>query len=159
MENMKKTFKFGKIDWYGRGRRINAVQVEAELRDEGRGPVFSACAEVWNGRGTDIVAGGQILDELSKYKYLGGNELFRKILRLWRLYAGNDMHAGTPEQEKYLAGRRTWRFDYGKDCECLKEAGLLTVNLDGKPYEYGRAWLYWPIPDGDLTEIKGLLGA
>ena len=157
MKTMKKTFDFGKIDWYGRGRRVNAVQVEAELRDEGRGPVFSACAEVWNGRGTDIVAGGQCLDEIAPF--LAESATFRKILRLWRLYSGNDMHAGTPAQEMYLAEHRTWRFDYDKDCECLKEAGLLTVDLDGKPYEYGRAWLYWPIPDGDLAEIKGLLGA
>lgn len=26
MKTMKKTFDFGKIDWYGRGRRANAVE-------------------------------------------------------------------------------------------------------------------------------------
>ena len=153
---MKKTFDFGKIDWYDRGRKINAVTVDVELRDSGKGPEFSACADVWNARRTDIVAGGQILDEVAKYVR---DPLFKKIRRLWRLHHCNDMHAGTPEQEKYLAEHRTWRGDYGKDCACLKEAGLYRVMVDGKPYEYGNAWLYWPIPDEDLAEIKGLLGA
>jgi len=154
---MKKTFDFGKIDWYGRGRKVNAVTVDVELKDSGKGPEFSACASVWNGRRTDIVACGQILDELSKYKYLGGNELFRKIRRLWTRHHMNDMHAGTPEQEKYLAEHRTWRGDYKKDCECLEKAGLLTVQLDGKPYKYGTAWLYRPIPEQDLEEIRKLV--
>lgn len=156
---MKKTFDFGKIDWYGRGRKTNAVTVDIELKDSGKGPVFSACADVWNIKRTDIVAGGQCLDELSKFKFLGGNELFRKIYRLHGLYHLNDMHAGTPEQTAYLKEHRTWRSDYDKDCECLKKAGLLTVELDGKPYTYGHAWLYWPIPDSDLAEIKELFRA
>ena len=156
---MKKTFDFGKIDWYGRGRKINAVTVDVELRDSEKGPEFSACAGVWNTRRTDIVAGGQILDELGKYKYLGGNELFRKIRRLWKAYHLNGGHAGTPAQEKYLAEHRTWRGDYKMDCECLNKARLLTVKLDGKLYTYGNAWLYWPIPEQDLAEIKELLGA
>lgn len=156
---MKKTFDFGKIDWYGRGRKVNVVTVDVRFEDEAKGPTFSVCADVWNTRRTDIVAGGQILDELSKFKFLGGNELFRKIRRLWKAYHLNDMHAGTPAQEKYLAEHRTWRGDYKKDRECLKEAGLYRVMMDGKPYEYGHAWLYWPIPAEDLAEIKELLGA
>ena len=155
---MKKTFDFGKIDWYGRGRRINAVTVDVELKDSGKGPEFCACARVWNARRTDIVAGGQCFDELGKSKFLDGNELFRKIRRLWKRHHLNGAHAGTPEQEKYLAEHRTWRGDYKKDCECLNKAGLLTVKLDGKLYTYGNAWLYWPIPDNDLAEIKKILG-
>ena len=153
---MKRTFDFGKIDGYDRGRKINAVTVDVELRDAGKGPEFSACADVWNARRTDIVAGGQNLDEVAKYVR---DPLFKKIRRLWRLHHCNDMHAGTPEQEKYLAEHRTWRGDYGKDCACLKEAGLYRVMVDGKPYEYGHAWLYWPIPDSDLAEIKELFRA
>ena len=39
-ENMTKTFSFGKIDYYGKGRKINAVTVEdlkkelAEIKEE-----------------------------------------------------------------------------------------------------------------------------
>jgi hypothetical protein len=156
---MKKTISFGKIDWYGCGRKINEVEVDVELKDSGKGPELSVCADVWNARRTDIVAGGQILDELDKFKYLGGNELFQKIHRLWKAYHLNDMHAGTPEQEKWLEEHRTWRGDYKKDCECLEKAGLLTVRIKGrsKPYKYGSEWLYWPIPEEDLAEIKEIL--
>lgn len=153
---LEKTFSFGKIAFYGR-RRINEVDVTVRLEDEGKGPVFSACADVWNARRTDIVAGGQLLDELDKFKYLGGDELFRKIRRLWKKHHLNDMHAGTPEQEKYLKEHRTWRGDYDKDCALLKEAGLYEVELDGKPYRYGERWLYRPIPEEDLAEIRKLL--
>ena len=34
VRNMKRTFNFGKIDYYGRGRKINLVEVEAELSDD-----------------------------------------------------------------------------------------------------------------------------
>ena len=153
---MKRTINFGKIAFYGK-RKVNEVTVDICLKDEGKGPVFSVCADVWNATHTDIIAGGQIIGELSKFKYLGGNELFKKIHRLWKKHHLNDMHAGTPEQEKYLAEHRTWHGDYTKDCECLKEAGLLTVQVDGKPYKYGHAWLYWPIPEQDLEEMKKLV--
>lgn len=153
---MRKTFDLGKIAWNG-GRKVNSAELEVEFRETDRGPEFSVCASVWNARRTDIVAGGQCLDELSGFKFPGRDGLFRKIYRLWKLYHLNGMHAGTPEQEAYLAERRTWRGDYKKDCECLKAAGLLTVQLDGRPYTYGHAWLYRPIPENDLAEIRRLL--
>lgn len=152
---MKKTIKFGKIDFYGRGRRINEVDLDVELRDTDKGPEFSVCGDVWNGRRTDIVCGGQCLDDLKEF--LGGNGLFEKIHRLWKAYHLNGMHTGTPEQENWLKAHRTWRSDYDKDCECLKKAGLYEVDLDGKKYRYGTAWLYWPIPAEDLAEIREIL--
>lgn len=153
---LEKTFSFGKIAFYGK-RRVNEVTVTVRLEDEDKGPVFSACADVWNASHTDVVACGQILGELDKFKYLGGDELFRKIHRLWKLYHLNDMHAGTPEQEAYLKEHRTGRADYSSDCALLKEAGLYEVKLDGKPYCYGERWLYRPIPEEDLAEIRKLL--
>ena len=153
---MNRTISFGKIAFYSK-RKVNEVTVDIRLEDGDKGPKFSVCANVWNAHHTDIVAGGQILDELSKFKYLGGNELFRKIHRLWKKHHLNDMHAGTPEQEAYLKEHRTWHGDYTKDCECLKEAGLYCVMVDGKPYEYGHAWLYWPISEQDLEEMKKLI--
>ena len=159
---MKKTIDFGKIA-FRRKRRINRVTVDVELDEDSceNGPVFSACASVWNCPGTDIVAGGQCLDELSKFKFLGGNELFRKIRRLWKANHLNDSHVGTPEQEKAVAAHfaRVGRaYDYGEACDALKRAGLYEVpDAAGGTYKYGHGWLYWPIPEGDLAEIKALL--
>ena len=152
--DMRKTIDFGKIAYNGK-RKINSVDLEVELRETDKGPEFSVCGSVWNSKHTDIVAGGQCLDELSKF--LSENKLFQKIYKLWKLYHLNGMHAGTPAQEKYLAEHRTWHNDYEKDCECLKAAGLLTVQDGAGQYTYGHAWLYWPIPENDLSEIKQLL--
>lgn len=153
-ERMKK-FTFGKVDYYGRGRRINRITVDVGLyyNEDGK-PVFHVCGYIWNGRGTDCVCCGQCLDEIAKFVH---QPVFRKIYRYWKLYHLNDLHAGTREQEEYLMKNRKSSNDYDKDCECLKKAGLLTVQLDGKPYTYGEAWVYWPIPEKDLNEIKNLL--
>ena len=153
MKTLKKTIDFGKIAFYGK-RKVNRVTVEVELRDGGKGPVFSACGNVWNAVGSDIVCGGQCLDEIAKFVR---GPAFRKVFGWWKKYHCNDMHAGTPEQEKYLAEHRAGRRDYDGDCECLKEAGLYEVELGGKPYRYGEAWLYEPIPEEDLAEIRKFL--
>lgn len=162
---MKKTFNFGKIDWYGTGRKVNEVTVEVELRDTDKGPVFSASGNVWNSKKTDIVAGGQILDS-RKLSHLGPK--FRQIKDLWLMYHLNDMHAGTPEQEVCLKDFEDERAQiaatlneplhcYEVDKWLLRNHNLETVNLNGKPYTYGTAWLYRPIQEDDLAEIKELL--
>ena len=61
---MRKRFTFGKIDFYGRGRKINAVEVDIELSDKG---VFTASGTIWNSKHTDCVCGGQCLDTIAKY--------------------------------------------------------------------------------------------
>jgi hypothetical protein len=153
--DLQKTFNFGKVDYYGRGRRVNKVGVTVRLYDKGDGRVvFSACGDIWNGRGTDIVCGGQCLDEIAK---LVKDPTFKKIYGWWKKYHNNDMHAGTPEQEKYLKEHKTWRGDYDRDCELLKNAGLYEVRLGGKHYRYGEKWLYEPIPEKDLAEMKAFL--
>lgn len=94
---MKRKFDFGCIDFEGRGKALNRVTVEMEykeIRDKKR---FSVCADVWNGRHSDIVAGGQCLDTIAPYIK---NPLYSEILRLWELYHLNDMH---PECEHQRA--------------------------------------------------------
>jgi len=157
---MKKTFDFGKIALRG-GRRINRVTVDVELREDvcENGPEFSVRASVWNTRGTDITMGGQCLEELQKYLYR--DETFRKILRLWKANHLNTMHAGTFEQEKAVAehfAKTGKRYDYAEACEALKKRGLYEVpDAAGGTYKYGHAWLYWPISESDLAEIRELL--
>lgn len=97
---VKKTIKFGKIDYYGIGRRINLVEVTLYL-EEGRtqwgriggpwgpevltgskGISFSVTARVWNNTMTDIVMGGQCLDEIGSVPV--NNALFQEIKALWK---------------------------------------------------------------------------
>lgn len=155
---MKKEISFGKHAVYSR-RKINEITVELELKEDKLGrPVFTASGNVWNLHHTDIVMGGQCLEEIGKYVR---SKLFNRTLRLWRKYHLNGMKAGTPEQEAFLKEKQAqgWRYKYEEACELLKEAGLNPVELDGKPYYYGHAWLYRPIPENDLEEIKSIIEA
>lgn len=150
-----KTFDFGKIDYYGRGRKINPVTVEVELTVKDGKPCFSAMGMVYNQSKTDTVAGGQCLDSIAKRT---NNKQFMEIYRLWKLYHLNDMHAGTIEQEQALEDWESKgnRYDYTSACEYLKSVGLYEVEYNGKPYTYGHAWLYWDIPEDDLKIIQAL---
>ena len=150
-----KTFNLGKIDYYGRGRKINPVTVEVTLKEKDGKPCFSASATVYNQTKTDILACGQCLDSIAKRTK---NKQFTELYRLWKLYHLNDMHAGTIEQEKAI---EDWEskgnhYDYTSACDYLKSVGLYEVEHNGKPYKYGHAWLYWDIPEYDLKVIQAL---
>lgn len=147
----KKTISFGKIDFYGTGRKINAADVEIELRDSKNGPELAICGNVWNARHTDIVSGGQNLDEMAKYIK---SAKFKEIHRLWKLYHLNSMHAGTEAQDKIVNEHfKDSRYDYDEACRVLKEAGLYEDN----GYRYGSGWLYREIPNEDLKKIEELM--
>ena len=164
---------FGKVALWGT-RRINACDVEMELRVTGGEPTFtmngkervytgkytprrlefSVCGNVWNNLHTDIVMGGQYLDDMPVK-----NPRFAEIRELWRKYHLNTMHAGTPRQE-YMV--RKWeaagnRYEYKAVCEYLDSIGLRKTIWDGKDYEYGHGWLYFPIPRKDLKRIVEIM--
>lgn len=152
---MERTINFGKIAYDG-NRKINQVEVRIELKECKDGPVFSACAYVWNSRHTDCVAGGQCIDTL--YKYFRGNVDYMNIYELWARNHLNDMHAGTVLQEKALdkAGREGYDVsDYTKQCQYLQKEGLYEDN----GYKYGTSWLYRPISSEDLELIYHYLAA
>lgn len=170
---MKRTFKFGKIDYYNRGRKINAVEITIELREKDGKPVFSASGDVWNSTNTDLVCCGQCLDDPSIVKHLKENKTFEEILDLWHKYHLNDTHAGTYEQEMCIKenkeeynliekrlreqDKHKYISNYEINCELLKNHNFYEVEVDGKPYKYGHSWLYWDIPNEDLLRIKKLL--
>ena len=153
---MRTTISFGKIDYNNIGRKNHLVTVDLELRETAHGIEFSCCGDIWNTRETDIVRGGQCLDTIAKYVK---TPLFREILRFWRLYHLNGMHAGTPEQE---AAIKVWEeqgncYEYKAACEMLKDLGLYEVEHNGKPYRYGSSWLFQPIPEADLARIREII--
>ena len=151
MKEFHKTFTFQKVAYNGT-RKVNTPEIEMTLRYDGDKPVLSICGSLWNARHTDLILGGQCLDSLKQY--LGGNELFDKLYRLWKLHHLNDLHAGTILQEQALSkiDPRCRNYDY--DCQYLEKIGLL---YDGD-YKYGTSWLYREIPEEDMSIIKGLLG-
>ena len=155
---MKRTISFGKIDFNGCGRRINAVEVELRLRETAKGPEFTASGTIYNSKGTDCICAGQCLDEIGEYL---GFPLFHEIHDLWKKYHLNGMHAGTEEQE---AAVKAWyakgnKYDYAAITEYLKSINLYEVEYNGKPYRYGSGWLYREIPEADLNRIKSIINS
>ena len=150
--NLQKTFNFGKVDYYGRGRRINKVDVTVRLRDEDDGHVvLSIDGGFWNGRGTDYVHCGQCLDTIAEFVH---NPLFRKIHGWWKNFHNNGAHFGNEKQEAYLKSKGVSIHDYGAGLAALKAAGM---EKDSDGVEYGHKWYWHPIPDDVLSEIKALL--
>ena len=94
---MKREFDFGCIDFENRGTPKNRVTVEMEYKTCGDKKCFSASANVWNTRHSDIVCGGQCLDTIAPFI---NDPIYAEILRLWKLYHFNDMH---PECEHQAA--------------------------------------------------------
>lgn len=93
-------FSFGKIDYCGRGRKINEVCLEIEVHDWNGYPEFTASADVWNMHHTDITAGGQMIDDLyNDHARFRCSILYRTIKELWEKYHLKDI-ANIPQEDK-----------------------------------------------------------
>jgi hypothetical protein len=151
-KKMKKVIELGKVDFNGRGRKVNMVTIEVELKKS----VFSVCGNIWNGNKTDVFCGGQCLDTIKEYIH---TPAFSEIHRLWKLYHLNDLNAGTIAQAEAVDQWQAKgnKYDYVKVCEYLKSIGLYEVDFGGKPYRYGSGWIFYAIPENDLQKIKKIL--
>jgi hypothetical protein len=149
----KKTFKFGKIDHNGTGRKINLAEVEVNFD----GLKLSVCGGVWNSKQTDFISCGQNLDEM--YKHLKSNKTFLMIYSLWKKYHLNDMTPGTPKQMAFLSTiQKPSNAEFYKwECEQLEKVDLLIDDLNGEPYKYGTKWLISEIPSFAKEQIVKLL--
>lgn len=183
IREMKAVYTFGKVDGYGNGRRSCQAAVEVRYtlvrRNEGGHPEFywefAACGEIWNSKHTDIIGGGQCLDEMNGYEDIRDNETFRAIYRLWKKYHLNGHTVGSPRQEEALIGCKSRKYEVM--CEYLAERGLLEddefiefaqgnpnpsglggIVYKGHPYRYGSAWLVREIPETDKVLIRALVG-
>jgi len=156
---MEKTISFGKIDLNGKGRKINEVTIEMKLEYKKGKPCFSASADVWNSRHTDVEMFGQCLDDL--VPFFKDNELYMEIVGLWQRNHLNDLTPGTPEQMKCLTDHKDEINEddgfYTKELNLLKKYNLDVVDLDGKPYKYGTAWLTRDISEEDLKAIERIM--
>ena len=155
---MKRTITFGKIA-YQTKRKTNEVTVELELCETEEGPEFSASCDVWNSRHTDIIMGGQCLDDIQPY--MRGKPLFAEIVELWKKHHLNGMNPGTPKQMQCIKDHKDeinendgW---YIKELNLLNKYNMDVVEWQGKPHKYGTGWIYRPIPEPDLSRIKEII--
>jgi len=152
---MSKTFNFGKIDFYGIGRKVNLVTVEVNLRyrEDGK-PIFTASASVWNIHQTDCVQCGQCLDTI--YPFFTDNKLFCTIYKMWLLYHLNNTNCGTVKQDMAIKKHFSYtnqQYEYTKAKEFLKSIDLYNDN----GHKYGMGWNYRAIGKKDLKTIEELL--
>lgn len=138
---------------------------EIELKNKPKGPVLSISATVYAKHKTDVICMGQCLDTIAETN-LGKNALFQEIYDLWKKYHLNDMHAGTPAQEKALHDAIEKKIlpaspNYAHQVAYLKSIRLYVdesvLDSNGKGYRYGHGWLYEPIPNEDILHIENLL--
>lgn len=98
---MRKAYSFGKVAYNGK-RKINEVTLEVELRDWNGYPEFTAHAMVWNNIHSDVVACGQMIDDLyNEFATLRDSVLYKTIMQLWKKYHLHDI-SNIPAEDKEL---------------------------------------------------------
>ena len=99
-KNKKRVFSFGKVAYYSK-RKINEVTLEVTLYADRNGyPEFTVCANVWNNLHTDIVAGGQMIDDLfNQFPRFQHNTIYKAIMELWEKYHCKNV-SNIPEIDK-----------------------------------------------------------
>lgn len=98
---------------------------------------------------------------ISEYAPGWSSELESRLRDIWDKWHLNDMKAGSPAQQAWLAANPiSDRLNhYKKACHGLADAGL---NPDpgylhnGKPYRYGSAWLREEVPAEVLDFLRSL---
>ncbi|MEK6829434.1 MAG: hypothetical protein AABY15_04855 [Nanoarchaeota archaeon] len=121
----------------------NKVKAEITLKEEEKGLVFSMSGDYCG-------SSGQCFDEVKP-----ANEYQRKLIKLWKKYHLNNLHAGTKNQEEALKG---FEGDYTAYCERLKELNLYEVTLkNGIKYKYGSGWLFNELPSSFENDLKNLI--
>jgi predicted small metal-binding protein len=97
-----KKFKFGKVAEYSKTKR-NEVELEVELKIEDNKTRFSASGNLWNGSHTDILWGGQCIDDIyDKFKSeIKERKTYEAIMALWEKWHLNDMNPGCEHQRKW----------------------------------------------------------
>ena len=148
---MRKIISFGKIDFNNTGKKINEVEIEVNYSNDR----LSICGSVWNSKKTDIIAGGQCLDSIKPY--FKHNKEFNYLFTIWKEYHLNDMKAGSPLQEAFIKNLNLDNYNYESVCKELENAGLLIDDSylhDDKPYRYGSAWIFSPIPESVKNYIQ-----
>ena len=144
----------------GHGPRNCAAYITFELRQTEHGPEFSAQAEAWNNRRTDIFIGRQCVDTLAEE--FPGHKTAQRLLAIWKKWHLNGMKAGTPAQMAEIERRTKLARDQFPSAiysdgsiNWYKLAEFHGLNSGASHYDLACLWLReaglyeTPIPDVD----------
>lgn len=161
---VNKEIEFGKIAYTNENRKSNLVTLKVRLTKHSESDKLDIygkelknyyslgiSASVHNHIKTDIVAGGQLLDELIKFESLKSNDLFVKLYNIWKRWQFHDLHAGLKVQADFIKDNLK-EYDYTRACRLLKDANLYEIN----GHKYGNGWLVEELPSEVVEFIKGL---
>lgn len=152
---MKNLYKSGKHVLAFFSNKQPAFVLTWKLEKAEKGLVFTMSGEEWRSDGRDLISCGQNCDKIAA-KFSKDTKAARMV-EIWKEYHLNDMHAGTIRQEaelkKHVFPNNSVSY-YEWACEILKAANIYEVIYEGKPYRYGQAWLFRPIPDEIIEEIS-----
>lgn len=80
-----RTISFGKISFYrSNGRKINEVEIDVSIRDWNGYDELSICGSVWNHIHSDIICGGQCIDDEDVTCHFKDDPLYNGILDIWK---------------------------------------------------------------------------
>jgi len=157
---IKRTISFGKYAYYNK-RRENEITVEIEVKIRDKAvdyetleevkdvPEVSICGNIWNGIHTDVISGGQNIDEIAD---IIGTHRIQRIQEIWNEYHLNDLKAGTKTQMEALKNfKKSDNYEfYTDEANYLKSLGL----FEDRGYKYGHGWLYMPVPEEIIKELR-----
>lgn len=159
----KKTISLGKIAYTGNQNR-NEVTIEIEVKHKTNLRIntqlesindyytLSICGNIWNKNHSDIVSGGQNLEEIAKL--FRANKKVQSIVKIWREWHLNDLEDGSDAQSKAVEYWESTgnKYDYRAACAFLKE---MEIYVD-RGYTYGSKRLVKPLPESVIEELKEL---
>lgn len=101
-ETYERTLQFGEVDYNKTGKQVNRIELEIKLEIKKGKPCFTASGAIWNSFYTDIIMGGQCIDDIyNDYRgQLSNRKTYEAIMALWERWHLNDMNAGCVHQRK-----------------------------------------------------------
>lgn len=134
------------------------LYVEVELRERtDKGLTLSICGHTVNPKircGDNWVSAGQIIDELDTGNiktHLMPRPSVEKLQAIWKRWHLNDLNAGCEHQREIIRKEHLEGAGYER---LMKMADFQQCPDCG--YSYGSAWLFEPIPEDVITELKSL---